>query len=215
MEKVKCTISYDGSRFSGFQIQPKNRTVHGELESALKKMHKGEYVRIHASGRTDTGVHAKEQVIHFTSPYKLPEENWKKALNTLLPSDLYVHKAEKVPMAFHARYDALEKEYRYYVLNEKEVDVFQQNYVYQFPYSLDVSRIVEACTYFEGKHDFTTFSSAKATIKGEKIRTVHEVRCTKEGNHIVFRFRGDGFLYHMVRIIVGVLLDVGQGRLKA
>src|SRR5699024_1611572 len=171
MEKIKCTISYDGSDFSGFQIQPKKRTVHGELERALKKMHKGSQVRIYASGRTDTGVHAKEQVIHFTSPFSLPEENWKKALNTLLPNDLYVQKAEIVPLSFHARYDAVEKEYRYFVLNAKEVDVFQQNYVYQFPYSLDIACIQEACSYFKGKHDFTTFSSAKATIKGEKIRT--------------------------------------------
>lgn len=215
MEKIKCTISYDGSRFSGFQIQPKKRTVHGELERALKKMHKGTLIRVHASGRTDTGVHAKEQVIHFSSPFKLPEENWKKALNTLLPNDLFVHKADLVPDTFHARYDAMEKEYRYYVLNAKEVDVFQQNYVYQFPYELDITRIQEACTYFEGKHDFTTFSSAKATIKGEKVRTLYDVQCRLEGEHIVFTFRGNGFLYHMVRIIVGVLLDVGQGRLES
>lgn len=215
MKKIKCTISYDGSRFSGFQIQPKQRTVHGELERALKKMHKGEHIRIQASGRTDAGVHAKEQVIHFTSPFNLPEENWEKALNTLLPKDLYVHKAESVPMTFHARYDAVSKEYRYFVLNKQEVDVFQQNYVYQFPYPLNILRIQEACTYFEGKHDFTTFSSAKTTIKGEKIRTLYDVRCTQEEKCLMFTFRGDGFLYHMIRTIVGVLLDIGQGRLEA
>jgi len=212
-EKIKCTISYDGSGFSGFQIQPRKRTVHGELERALKKMHKGEPIRIQASGRTDTGVHAVEQVIHFTSPFQLPEGNWKKALNTLLPNDLYIHRVEKVAMSFHARYDALAKEYRYFVLNKKEVDVFQQNYVYQFPYTLDIERIQKACSHFEGTHDFTTFSSAKSTIKGKKIRTLHKVQCIEEGEHIVFIFHGDGFLYHMVRIITGVLLDIGQGRL--
>lgn len=215
MEKIKCTISYDGSRFSGFQIQPKQRTVHGELERALKKMHKGEHIRLQASGRTDTGVHAKGQVIHFASPFHLPEANWKKALNTLLPNDLYVQKVEHVPMAFHARYDAVEKEYRYFVLNKQGIDVFQQNYVYQFPYTLDIHRIQDACRYFEGKHDFTTFSSAKTTIKGEKVRTLYDVRCTEEGEYLMFTFRGDGFLYHMIRTIVGVLLDVGQGRLEA
>lgn len=215
MEKIKCTISYDGTRYSGFQIQPNQRTVHGELEKALKKMHKGEYIRIHPSGRTDTGVHAKAQVIHFSSPFQLPEDNWKKALNTLLPNDLYVDKAEITPTDFHARYDAVEKEYRYFVLNKKEIDVFQQNYVYQFPYQSDMTRIQEACTYFEGEHDFTTFSSAKASIKGEKIRTLYDVHCRQEGDYLVFVFRGDGFLYHMVRTIVGVLLDIGQGRIEA
>src|SRR5699024_2250829 len=123
--------------------------------------------------------------------------------------------AQKVPMDFHARYDAIAKEYRYFVLNREEIDVFQQNYVYQFPYPLDISRMQKACAYFEGEHDFTTFSSAKSTIKGKKVRTLHHVQCEQEGEHIVFIFRGDGFLYHMVRIIVGVLLDIGQGRLDA
>lgn len=215
MEKIKCMISYDGSGFSGFQIQPDRRTVHGELERVLKKLHKGTSIRVHASGRTDKGVHAKEQVIHFTSPYKLLEINWKKALNTLLPDDLYVQVAQKVPMSFHARYDAAAKEYRYFVLNTEEADVFRQHYVYQFPYPLDITRIREACRYFEGTHDFTTFSSAKASVRGGKIRTLQDVRCMQEGENFIFIVHGDGFLYHMVRIIVSVLLDVGQGRFEA
>ncbi|MFC4559638.1 tRNA pseudouridine(38-40) synthase TruA [Virgibacillus kekensis] len=212
MEKIKCIISYDGTNFSGFQIQPGKRTVQGELEKALTKMHKGEHIRIQASGRTDTGVHAKGQTIHFDSPFELPTENWKRALNTLLPADLYINQAQIVPDTFHARYDVVEKEYRYYVWNERETDVFKQNYYYQFPYPLNIHAIQEACQYFEGTHDFTTFSSAKATIKGGKERTMYEVSCNRDGSQIEFVFRGSGFLYNMVRIIVGALLDIGQGR---
>lgn len=212
MVRLKCILQYDGSQFSGFQIQPKSRTVQGELERTLEKMHKGEKIRIQASGRTDTGVHALGQTIHFDSPFRIPEENWKTALNTLLPDDLFVQKAEIVPDSFHARYDATEKEYRYFVWHQKEKDVFKRNYYYQFPYNLNIEAIREACQYMEGTHDFTTFSSAKATVKGSKERTLYEVTCEKREEAIAFIFRGDGFLYNMVRIIVGVFLDIGQGR---
>src|SRR5690625_3830972 len=143
MEKIKCTISYDGARFSGFQIQPKKRTVHGELEKALMTIHKGQHIRIQASGRTDTGVHAKGQTVQFDSPFDLPEYNWKRALNTLLPRDLYIHDVQKMPDSFHVRYDASEKEYRYYVWNEKETDVFKRNYAYQFRYPLNINAMQE------------------------------------------------------------------------
>ncbi|WP_404457082.1 tRNA pseudouridine(38-40) synthase TruA [Oceanobacillus kapialis] len=212
MVRLRCTIYYDGSQFSGFQIQPKKRTIQGELEKALKKMHKGEEIRIHPSGRTDTGVHAKGQKIHFDSPYTIPEANWKLALNTLLPDDLYIKEVTEVSDTFHARYDVIEKEYRYYVTNVKEPDVFKRHYSYHFPYPLEMAKIKEACTYLEGTHDFTTFSSAKATTKGSKERTLFQVSCEKQGAELEFIFRGSGFLYNMVRIIVGVLLDIGQGR---
>ncbi|MFA1821686.1 tRNA pseudouridine(38-40) synthase TruA [Virgibacillus oceani] len=215
MVRLKCIIHYDGSQFSGFQIQSKQRTVHGELEHALKKMHKGEDVRIQASGRTDTGVHSFGQTIHFDSSFDIPEQNWKTALNTLLPKDVYVQDVKVVPDSFHARYAVVEKEYRYYVWNQKERDVFKRNYYYQFPYHLNIEAMQEACRYLEGRHDFTTFSSAKATIKGSKERTLYKVSCEKQEEKIEFIFRGSGFLYNMVRIIIGVLLDVGQGRRKA
>ncbi|MBT2217133.1 tRNA pseudouridine(38-40) synthase TruA [Virgibacillus dakarensis] len=215
MEKIKCVISYDGSGFAGFQIQPKKRTVQGELEKALMTIHKGAHVRIQASGRTDTGVHAKGQTIHFETPFTIPEANWKRALNTLLPGDLYINEVEKVPSSFHARYDVIEKEYRYYVWNEKETDVFKRNYAYQFPYALDIKAIQDACSYLEGEHDFTTFSSAKATTRGSKVRTLYQASCEKRESEIEFIFRGSGFLYNMVRITVGVLLDIGQGRRRA
>src|SRR5690625_7525499 len=110
MQKIKCTLSYDGTGFSGFQIQPGKRTVQGELEKALTKIHKGKHIRIQASGRTDTGVHAIGQTIHFETPYTLPVYNWGQALNTLMPAELYLTEVQKVPDAFHVRYDAIERE---------------------------------------------------------------------------------------------------------
>ncbi|MEJ8767580.1 MULTISPECIES: tRNA pseudouridine(38-40) synthase TruA [unclassified Oceanobacillus] len=212
MRRIKCTLAYDGSGFFGFQIQPDKRTVAGELEKSLQKMHKGQTIRIHGSGRTDTGVHAKGQVIHFDSPLQLPVENWKKALNALLPEDIYITKVEIVTDAFHARFDAIAKEYHYFVRTAPERDVFSRNYTYHFPHALDVDKIKEACTYFEGTHDFTTFSSVKTSVKGNKVRTLYTVSCETKESGLRFIFHGDGFLYNMVRIIAGFLLDVGQGK---
>lgn len=212
-KKIKCVISYDGSYFSGFQIQPSCRTVQGEIERALKKIHKGKHIRIYGSGRTDTGVHAKGQTFHFQSSLSLPEVNWKRALNTLLPNDIHVHQVEKVPLAFHARFDALEKEYRYFVEVVDEANVFTRNYRYQIYDHLQMELIDRACKHLQGKHDFTSFSSAKATAKGSRVRTLSLVQCRKCENEYEFIFRGNGFLYHMVRIMVGVLLDVGRGLL--
>ncbi|MBU5468035.1 tRNA pseudouridine(38-40) synthase TruA [Virgibacillus sp. MSJ-26] len=212
MKRIKCVISYDGSDFAGFQIQPKQRTVQGELEKGLTKIHKGTFIRIHPSGRTDAGVHAIRQVFHFDTFLDLQASNWRQALNTVLPDDLLVKEANIVDSTFHARYSALEKEYRYYVLNHAEKDVFNRYYVYQFSYPLSLESMQKACEYFTGTHDFTTFSSAKATIKGSKIRTLTHAFCHMNNGKVEFIFRGDGFLYNMVRIMVGALLDIGQGR---
>jgi tRNA pseudouridine38-40 synthase len=212
--KIKCIITYDGSNFHGFQVQPQKRTVQGEIEQALRKIHKGEYVRVHASGRTDTGVHAMGQTIHFETTLNIPGNSWKKAMNTLLPDDLFVKDSEVVAESFHARYDVLEKEYHYFILNAEDPNIFNRNFMHHFPYRLNVAAMQEACKYLEGTHDFTTFSSAKATVKGNKVRTVYEASCHQNGEMIEFVFRGSGFLYNMVRIIVGTILDIGQGRLK-
>lgn len=214
MPKIKCIISYDGTHFHGYQVQPKKRTVQGELERVLEKIHKGEHVRVQASGRTDTGVHSRGQTIHFDTALDIPGNSWKKALNALLPDDLYVTHSEVASSDFHARYSVVEKEYRYFILNAVEPDIFNRNYMYHFPYKLNIDAIKEACHYLEGTHDFTTFSSAKATVKGDKVRTLFEVSCNQNGEKLEFVFRGSGFLYNMVRILIGTLLDVGQGRIR-
>lgn len=212
MTRVKCILEYDGSGFAGFQIQPKERTVGGEIEKAIKKIHKGQAIRIQSAGRTDAGVHAEGQVIHFDTPLSIPDESWKRALNTLLPDDIYIKVCENVSEGFHARFSALAKEYHYDVQTTLKPDVFKRKYAYHYPYALDLEKINQACSYLEGKHDFTTFSSAKATIKGSRIRTLYKLTCKEHGDGIRFYFYGDGFLYNMVRIIVSLLLDVGRGK---
>lgn len=211
MPKIKCTISYDGTNFSGYQIQPNKRTVQQEIEAAIAKIHKGKQTRIYSSGRTDAGVHARGQVFHFDTDLTISPDNWKKALNALLPDDIYVYQAEEVDATFHARFSAREKEYRYFVQNTPEIDVFKRNYRYFTADQFDLEAMQAAGKVFEGTHDFTAFSSARSTVKGDKTRTLYEVSCKQQGEKIEFVLRGNGFLYHMVRIIVGVLLDVGRG----
>src|SRR5690625_1084241 len=212
MRKLKCIISYDGTNFSGYQVQPNKRTIQWELEKALAQIHKGKQIRIYASGRTDAGVHAKGQVIHFETDLDISTDNWKKALNALLPEDIYIQMVESVSDECHAQFDAIEKEYRYFVLNSCEKDIFKRNYMYFYPYDLDIHMIQNACKLFEGTHDFTSFCSARSTVKGSKVRTLYEVTCEKNDDEITFILRGNGFLYNMVRIIVGVLLEVGSGK---
>ncbi|WP_156291738.1 tRNA pseudouridine(38-40) synthase TruA [Oceanobacillus salinisoli] len=212
MVRLKCTVQYDGTLFYGFQIQSDKRTIQGEIEKVLQKMHKGEKIRIVGSGRTDAGVHAKGQVIHFDSSYHLSEASWKKALNTQLPNDIYIEQVESVEGDFHARFDVVAKEYHYLVLNREAQDVFKRNYMLHVSYPLDVDKMKEGCRYLEGTHDFTTFSSPRTTVTGSKVRTIYHASCEKNGDEIEFIFRGSGFLYNMVRIMVGVLLEIGRGK---
>lgn len=211
MEKLKCTISYDGTNFSGYQIQPNKRTIQAEIEKVLTGMHKGSPIRIYSSGRTDAGVHAKGQVFHFETNLQIPPENWRKALNSQLPGDIFVHQVVEVGEDFHARFSAVEKEYRYFVHLSEERNVFLRNYRYMTNRTLDDTLLEAACRVFEGTHDFTAFSSARSTVKGSKVRTLRKVEVHRDGDELIFILRGDGFLYHMVRIIVGVLLEAGEG----
>ena len=215
MNTFKCIVSYDGTHYAGSQVQPKHRTIQGELEKALKKIHKGEGIRIHSAGRTDKGVHAKGQVFHFQSSLRMQAHNWERALNTLLPDDIFIEAVEAVADDFHARYDAVEKEYRYYVETSEHYDVFKRQYAYLYPYELHIAAMDEACTYFLGTHDFTTFASAKTSVKGSRIRTLYDVSIEAEGTMLIFTFRGNGFLYNMVRIMVRALLDIGRGKYEA
>lgn len=213
--KLKCVITYDGSGFHGYQRQPRQRTVQGEIERALKRINQGNLIETHCSGRTDAGVHALGQVFHFETELNIPVQQWKFTLNNSLPDDIYLEEVQQVPLAFHARYWALEKEYHYFILNEKKPNVFRKNYVYQDKHDLNREAMKEACQYFIGEHDFTTFSSAKSTVRGSKIREITHLELLEQGNEIELIFKGTGFLYHMVRIIAGVILDVGKGLIKA
>jgi tRNA pseudouridine38-40 synthase len=213
MQRLNCIISYDGSAFSGYQIQPNQRTVQAEIENVLKKMHKGLEIKIVASGRTDAMVHAVGQSIHFDTPLNIPINKWKIALNSLLPEEISVKQVQRVPSDFHARFNVKTKEYRYKVSLSKDRDVFMRNYHFHYPYQLDYIAIKEAIKYLVGTHDFTSFCSAKTEVE-DKIRTIYEIEFSESDDLLTFRFIGNGFLYNMVRIMVGTLLEVGQGYRK-
>ncbi|MDQ0415526.1 tRNA pseudouridine(38-40) synthase TruA [Mesobacillus stamsii] len=214
MQRIKCIISYDGTGFSGYQVQPGKRTVQGELEKVLEKLEKGRNIRVSASGRTDAGVHARGQVIHFDTTLEMEPSRWQIALHSLLPNDIAVCAVELTRPDFHARFDAIGKEYRYFLLLSKHRDPFQRNYAYQFPYELDYEAMRTAGKLLLGTHDFTSFCSAKTEVK-DRVRTLQEMDLFEENGLLVFRFTGDGFLYNMVRILVGTLLEVGTGRRDA
>ncbi|MDQ0220585.1 tRNA pseudouridine(38-40) synthase TruA [Peribacillus cavernae] len=211
MQRYKCIVSYDGTLFAGFQVQPDKRTVQSEMEKALRKMHKGEAIRVSASGRTDSRVHAKGQVIHFDSPYSFPAENWEKGMNALLPEDIAVISVQEATPDFHSRFDATGKEYRYLVSLSKKRDPFQRKYAYHFPYELNYQAMQDAIPFLLGTHDFTSFCSAKTEVT-DKVRTIREIELLVEGGMLQFRFIGNGFLYNMVRILVGTLLEIGTGK---
>lgn len=210
MQRYKCKVAYVGTSYSGYQVQPNMVTVQSVIEEALLKLHKGTQVRINASGRTDAGVHAKGQVIHFDSFLKIPEDKWTIALNSLLPNDIAILKVEQVPSDFHARFDVVKKEYRYFIYPSKINDPFLQPFSYQFKYPLNISKMIAASQYLIGTHDFTSFCSAKTEVE-DRVRTIHAIELLEENGLLVLRFVGNGFLYNMVRILVGTLLEVGTG----
>ncbi|MDM5311386.1 tRNA pseudouridine(38-40) synthase TruA [Peribacillus frigoritolerans] len=213
MPKYKCVIAYDGTDFAGYQVQPEKRTIQSEFEAVLAQMHKGTIIKVTASGRTDSGVHAKGQVLHFESPLTFPTENWIKAFSALLPTDIIVLEVDIVPDDFHARFHTTGKEYRYIVARSKLRDPFKRNYAYHYPYPLNVEAMREAISYLIGTHDFTSFCSAKTEVV-DKVRTINEMDFEESDDFLVFRFVGEGFLYNMVRILVGTLLDVGSGKMS-
>lgn len=213
MKTYKMTIAYDGSGFAGYQVQPGQRTVQAELEKALKKIHKGTPIHVTASGRTDSKVHAKGQVIHFDSPYILGPSDWRRALNALLPGDIAIVEAEEAEPGFHARFHAAGKEYRYMIWRPEVKDPFKRDYMYHYPWPLDINAMKAAAAALTGTHDFTSFCSVKTEVQ-DKVRTLDSIEIIEKGPVLELQFKGNGFLYNMVRILTGTLLDAGAGRKK-
>ena len=214
--KYLITISYDGTEFSGYQKQPRERTVQGELEKALKEINGGKKVDVHASGRTDAGVHALAQKAHFVLETKITCEKLCKGLNSLLPKDIFVKRVEEVPDDFHARFSAIGKEY-IYKLNMGEYNPLERNYVYQHNQKLDVVEMERAMKYLEGTHNFKSFTKTDDE-KEDYVRTISQtnlIRDSKDVNKITFVFVGTGFLRYMVRNMVGTLIMVGEGKIKS
>ncbi|GAB1534192.1 MULTISPECIES: tRNA pseudouridine(38-40) synthase TruA [unclassified Brevibacillus] len=210
MKRLRCVLAYDGTDFSGFQVQPDQVTVQGEIEAALNRV-TGEDIQVFGSGRTDAGVHARGQVIHFDTSSNIPMDKWRFVLNNQLPDSIVIRTVEEVDASFHARFDVQVKEYRYCIDNNPVADVFRHRYADHVRFPLDVDAMQQAAHYLVGEHDFTSFCSAKTYVE-DKVRTVYGLSVEKIGDEVWVTCRGNGFLYNMVRIIVGTLVEVGQGK---
>ena len=210
------TLSYDGTNFSGYQKQVKERTVQGELEKALKQINDNKKVEVHATGRTDAKVHAINQKAHFDMDTNIPIDKLIKGINSLLPEDIYVKKLENVSDEFHARFNALGKEY-IYIINMGEYNPLERNYVYQYNKKLDVVEMERAMKYIEGTHNFKSFTKTDEE-KNDYIRTISQTNLTRDSkdvNKITLSFVGTGFLRYMVRNIVGTLIEIGEGKRRS
>lgn len=213
MRNICMKVSYDGTNFNGFQIQPKGRTVQQEIEKAIAHL-TGEQVSIIGSGRTDAGVHAMGQVFNFHTDSAIPIERWALALNSRLPDDIVILKAKEVSLQFHARASAKRKTYRYSIDTGKFPNVFSRNLQFHHPGALDVAAMRESIGCLVGTHDYTSFTSTRST-KRSHVRTIYEVKLLSgEDGALHLYLTGNGFLYNMVRIIAGTLLWVGEGKLQ-
>ena len=212
MKRYMIKFSYDGSNYNGYQKQPKLNTIQGQIESALKYINNKRETKLVSSGRTDAYVHANNQVGHFDLDIDITEYKLKCALNSLLPGDIYVKEAKKVKNTFHARYDVKSKEY-VYLINTKEYNPVQRNYIYQYNKPLDIEKMKEASKYFIGEHDFSSFSSNEDK-KDDNTRIIYNIKISEKDGIIKIRFKGSGFLKYMVRIIVGTLIEVGENKKK-
>ena len=213
MNRYKLTIAYDGTNFYGFQTQKNKRTVQGTLEKALLKMTKNIKINILGSGRTDAGVHAYGQVVHFDYPGYIPENNMRMALNSLMPLDIKILDCKIVNNSFHSRYSATGKVYLYKIYRGHFIDPFIKNFTGHYSYPLDINKIKIALHDVCGKHDYSSFAASGGVIKN-KVRTIYNagIYCFPYKKQIWLEFYGNGFLYHMVRIIVATLLEIGSNK---
>lgn len=208
MKRVKCIVSYDGSKFHGFQVQDKYRTIQGEIHKALKNICQEEII-IHGSGRTDAKVHGTKQVFHFDTNKDFPEEQWKKAINHFLPNDIYIIDSIYINEEFHSRYSAIKKEY-HYKLSMNEYSPIDTNYIYQYNRSLDIDKMKEAASIFIGTHNFASYCSYDQY--GNTIRTLYSLEIEEVEGIVTFKLIGNGFRRYMVRHIVGGIIQVGANR---
>ncbi len=216
MKRYLMIFSYDGTNYKGYQKQPKQKTVQGELEKALKKINNNQKVEVVASGRTDAGVHALNQKAHFDLDMEITTDKLRMGLNSLIPNDIYIKSIEEVAKTFHARFNVKAKEY-IYIINLGEYNPLERNYVYQYNKSLDIVAIERAMKYLEGEHDFRSFTSTDEE-KEDYIRVIAQtnlIRDIRDNNKITLVFVGTGFLKYMVRNMVGTLIQVGEGKRKS
>lgn len=213
--KYFMTFSYDGTNFSGYQKQPKKRTIQKEIEDVLKQINNGKSVNIYASGRTDAGVHALNQKAHFNLDIKITPERLLRGMNSLLPLDIYIKNIDYVEDDFHARFNVNGKEY-IYKINMGEYDTIERNYVFQYCKKLDVVAMERGLKYLEGTHNFKSFVKTDEEIV-DYVRTISQatiVRDNRDINKLIITFVGTGFLRYMVRNMVGLLIEIGEGKRK-
>ncbi|HZS52092.1 MAG TPA: tRNA pseudouridine(38-40) synthase TruA [Bryobacterales bacterium] len=211
MRNLKLTLAYDGTDFHGWQIQPDLPTIQGELERVLREI-EGKPVAVAGSGRTDAGVHALEQVASVKLQNPIPTTNLRRAMNRLLPPSIRILQVEEAGPAFHARFSARSKVYEYRLWRGEVCHPLMYRYVYHHPYPLRVADMVQAAPLFEGTHDFRSFAAADPAEPGA-VRTIFSSRLEPEGDLLRYTVCGSGFLHHMVRNIVGTLLEIGKGNL--
>ena len=210
MRNIKLLIAYDGSRYNGWQRQENTEnTIQGKLETLLSKM-TGEMVEIHGSGRTDAGVHAKGQVANFHTDTRMTTEEIKEYMNEYLPMDIAVLEVKDAAERFHSRLNVKRKTYCYHIWNSQVPNVFARKYSYQVPEPLDLEAMKKAASYLLGTHDFKSFCARKK-MKKSTVRMIESIDFQKEGDMIQITYRGNGFLYNMVRILTGTLIEVGKG----
>ena len=212
MRNIKLTLEYDGTNYLGWQKQKVGITIQGTLEEAIKVLTKEE-VEVTGSSRTDAGVHAKGFVANFKTNSKIPSEKFREAINHKLPEDIVILKSEEVEEEFHARYNAMGKTYSYSILNRDVPSAIDRNYLYHVKRRLDVESMREGCQYFIGTHDFSAFKTSGSSVK-TTVRTIKELYIEDNDDIIKIYVTGDGFLYNMVRIIVGTLIMVGSNKIK-
>jgi tRNA pseudouridine38-40 synthase len=218
MRNLKLILSYDGSDFAGWQVQPDSPTVQGTLASAIGRL-TGEKVLPQGSGRTDAGVHALAQVVTFVTESSVPTANFVKALNDSLPVAVRVLSAEEVAADFHARYSAREKNYRYRIYRGAICPPFLARYVWHFPFPLDQGAMIAGAGLVEGEHDFTSFAAVDPErghdgVPVTNVRRIFSSEWQGDGEEFLYTVTGSGFLHHMVRNLVGTFILVGKGTLR-
>lgn len=213
--RIRITLEYDGTDFHGWQIQPELPTVQGILETIVSGM-EGSAVKVAGSGRTDAGVHALAQVAAFTIENPIPVDNLRRALNRLLPPAIRVIDAVETVAEFHPRFDAIAKTYRYRIFREPVCSPFEWRYVHHYPYPLNEPAMFAAARVFEGEHDFAVFAASDERYENgaSTVRTIFTSELARSGESLIYTARGSGFLKHMVRNVVGTLIEIGRGNIE-
>jgi len=214
MRRIRFTLAYDGTDFHGWQVQPGLPTVQGTLEAVLSEI-EDRPVQVDGSGRTDAGVHAEAQVAAFTLENPIPLYNLRKAVNRLLPPSIRVLEAGEVAPDFHPRFQAVSKTYEYRIVRTAACLPWEWRYVHHYPYPLDEERMAALAPQLEGEHDFTAYAASDASDAAgrSKVRTIFSSELRRSPGRLVYRVTGSGFLKHMVRNIVGTLIEAGKGNL--